>query len=131
MPTPREINTAVQIAEEYRTIIAANVYNQLQGIAKQEVWITRDRTLIYTTDLDLDTIDKTILDIIAGNHAMICIEKESGVDPAEANLFDTYVRHTLIRIIAKLKEQHHTAPRKCTALLKTIQTALHGYWPEL
>lgn len=148
MPTPSEIKTALQIAEENKEIIAISVYNQLQGIAKQDVWRKRDRTLIYTADLDLDTIDQTILDIIAGNHALICIEKESGVDPAEANLFHLYVLHTLTLIIGKLTEhdrhqdRHHTDRnkrtdrkstdrKKCAALRKTIQTDLHGYWIDL
>lgn len=132
MPTPSEIKTALQIAGENKEIIAISVYNQLQGIAKQGIWKKRDETLISTADLDLDTIDQAILDIITGDYALFCLEQDDdGVDLAKANLFDTYVLHVLAIIKSKLETLRPTNPQKCAPLIRAIKENLESYWIEL
>lgn len=117
MPTTQEIDYAMQLAEGKEAVALTNVFNILQGIAKQGVWKKRDETLIYTASLDLDTIDQTILDIITGDYALFCLEQEDdGVDLAKANLFDTYLLHVLAIIKSKLEALRPTNPQECAAL---------------
>lgn len=122
----------MQLAEGKEAVALTNVFNLLQGIARQGVWKKRDETLIYTADLDLDTIDQAILDIITGDYALFCLEQEDdGVDLAKANLFDTYVLHVLAIIKSKLEALRPTNPQECAALLEAIKENLESYWKEL
>lgn len=132
MPTTQEIDYAMQLAEGKEAVALTHVFNLLHGIARQGVWKKRDETLIYTADLDLDTIDQAILDIITGDYALFCLEQEDdGVDLAKANLFDTYVLHVLAIIKSKLETLRSTNPQECAALLEAIKENLESYWKEL
>lgn len=132
MPTTKEINYAMQLVEENEAVALTNVFNILQGIAKQGIWKKRDETLVYTDDLDLETIDQTILDIFTGDYALLCLSLQNGgVNPTRAALFNQYVVHTLTIILKKLAALRSTNPRKCAALLKLIKEEFAVYLMQL
>lgn len=132
MPTTKEINYVMQLVGENEAVALTNVFNLLRGIAKQGIWQKRDGTLVYTDDLDLETIDQAVLDIFTGDYAMRCLSRQNGgVNPTRAALFNQYVVHTLTIILKKLAALRPTNPRKCAALLKLIKEEFVVYLMQL
>lgn len=66
MPTESNIELLHSIAERHSESIFSMVYELVKGIALQNIWRNTTGDLVYTQDLDLETIRCTVLEIIMG-----------------------------------------------------------------
>ena len=71
------------------------VYELVKGIALQNIWRNTTGDLVYTQDLDFETIRCTVLEIIMGDFALFCMETSpDGADALAADSFDLYAHQT-------------------------------------
>lgn len=128
MATQRELQLLRTIAERHMDNIFDSVYCLLQGIALQNVWRTNSGELVYTQDVDIDTLYNTALDVYMGDYALFCQEtSENGVDVCLAETFDEYAIRTVRAIKQRLGVLQAENRGKSKALACFIEIELQKY----
>jgi hypothetical protein len=73
------------LAESAPEAVFESVYKEFAGIVKQNVWRTPTGRLVYTQDVDMETLYKTMLNIYMGDYALLCLElSDDGADADSA-----------------------------------------------
>lgn len=129
MPTENNIELLHSIAERHSESIFSMVYELVKGIALQNVWRNTTGDLVYTQDLDFETIRCTVLEIIMGDFALFCMETSpDGADALAADSFDLYAHQTIQIIKGLLPLYELDYGPKCRRLRMFMREELEKYW---
>lgn len=129
MPTESNIELLHSIAERHSESIFSMVHELIKGIALQNVWRNTTGDLVYTQDVDFETIRCTVLEIIMGDFALFCMETNpDGADALEAESFDLCAYQTIqiIKGILPLYELNYGP--ECRRLRMFLREELEKYW---
>ena len=123
MPTELELEQLMLLAESDPEAVFESVYKEFAGIVKQNVWRTPTGRLVYTQDVDMETLYKTMLNIYMGDYALLCIElSDDGADADSAFEFDhfcTLVGEKILEHLPKFRHTHRKRHREIQNFLKT------------
>lgn len=129
MPTGKNIELLQSIAERHSESIFATVHELVKGIARQNVWKNTVGDLVYTPDIDFETIYSTVLEIYMGDYALFCLEAgPDGADAQESESFDTCAHKTIQMIKQILPLFEHDYGPLCRQLRKFMQEEMKNYW---
>ena len=131
MPSASEIMTLQSIAERHGSGILDIVLKQLNGIVHQGVWRNSMGELVYTKDVDIDSIYHTVLDIFMGDYALFCMEtSEDGADIALSNDFDRQAIAAVAKIRQLLPIYRVEHRERCQEISDFLKECRNDYWLE-
>lgn len=115
----------MEYAELNTEKVFSEVYAELAGIAKQNVWLTPQGKTVYTEDVDIETIYSTTMNLFMGDYALFCKEtSEEGADAIAAQEFDLLAAHVFLKIKRLLPLHKSTNARRCREIDHFLQSEL-------